>query len=343
MDRSAQLTMSFLLTLLACTAQGQEPASPPSGAFPGTDLATTMKALEEQLRSIAGDMHSYQFSQVELQRTSADANDCVLHVPLRNRVNTGIYRPHNIVLNPHGEYYLEEVSAVESHDVADSRAEGNKPLYYVSENIQGRLDFGFGEFTFYFLSRAKAEEVAALIRKAADACRARPAFLQASAGPSLAETLKFIVDKINFEGRITWTSDYTNPPSTTTSYEQTASLPERGTCTILISKRFGSQIQGGSLLSLRRVAKVELLPAPDAQNRFEDKFQAEIQSHNPSFPVKRNPVTRTSPPIFVLRITTPAGGWRDLIFSDETLADRVAKAMVHAAELCGAGSKPEVF
>jgi hypothetical protein len=45
---------------------------------------------------------------------------------------------------------------------------------------------------------------------------------------------------------------------------------------------------------------------------------------------------------FVLNIIS-IGTEKQLYFSDETLANRVAKAMVHAAELCGAGSKTEPF
>jgi hypothetical protein len=32
-----------------------------------------------------------------------------------------------------------------------------------------------------------------------------------------------------------------------------------------------------------------------------------------------------------------------LSFRDEDAANRVAKALVHAVELCGGGSKPELF
>jgi hypothetical protein len=49
------------------------------------------------------------------------------------------------------------------------------------------------------------------------------------------------------------------------------------------------------------------------------------------------------PPTFVLEVSAPGGDSKELYFSDETLANRVAKAMVHAAELCGAGSNEEPF
>jgi hypothetical protein len=36
-------------------------------------------------------------------------------------------------------------------------------------------------------------------------------------------------------------------------------------------------------------------------------------------------------------------GANTLVFFDEQLANRVAKALVHAVELCGGGTKPEPF
>jgi hypothetical protein len=48
-------------------------------------------------------------------------------------------------------------------------------------------------------------------------------------------------------------------------------------------------------------------------------------------------------PTFVLEITSPGVVSKQLYFSEEKLANRAAKAIVHAAELCGAGSSKEPF
>jgi hypothetical protein len=46
---------------------------------------------------------------------------------------------------------------------------------------------------------------------------------------------------------------------------------------------------------------------------------------------------------FVLKITSSGVESKQLYFSDEELANRVAKAIVHAAELCGVGADQEPF
>jgi hypothetical protein len=53
--------------------------------------------------------------------------------------------------------------------------------------------------------------------------------------------------------------------------------------------------------------------------------------------------TKSDPPIFALQARLPQNAVDSFLFYDEDLANRVAKAMVHAVELCGGGSKPEPF
>lgn len=52
---------------------------------------------------------------------------------------------------------------------------------------------------------------------------------------------------------------------------------------------------------------------------------------------------RIDPPVFVLKVRRTNKRVNDFDFFDEQLTNRVAKAMVHAVELCGGGSKPEPF
>ena len=48
---------------------------------------------------------------------------------------------------------------------------------------------------------------------------------------------------------------------------------------------------------------------------------------------------RVEPPIFVLKVAMLRGVRHDFYFTDEEMADRVAKAMAQAVELCGGGGK----
>jgi hypothetical protein len=54
-------------------------------------------------------------------------------------------------------------------------------------------------------------------------------------------------------------------------------------------------------------------------------------------------VDRTDPPVFVLQVLRKDGPANDFDFIDKDLANRVAKALMHAMVLCGGGSKPEPF
>ena len=49
--------------------------------------------------------------------------------------------------------------------------------------------------------------------------------------------------------------------------------------------------------------------------------------------------TQTNPELFVLRVIRQDGTYNVLNFEDEDTANRVAKAIMHAAELCGGGEK----
>jgi hypothetical protein len=54
--------------------------------------------------------------------------------------------------------------------------------------------------------------------------------------------------------------------------------------------------------------------------------------------------TNVSPPVTLVNVRHLHGGVsNELIFADASVADRVAKAITHAVELCGGSAKPEPF
>jgi hypothetical protein len=87
-----------------------------------------------------------------------------------------------------------------------------------------------------------------------------------------------------------------------------------------------------SVFSLRDVQDIVIMPYEQDQKEWDPKnnYPNEI-------------ITSTSPPITALVVRHPHGEENTFRFTDANLADRVAKAMVHAVELCGGGSKPEPF
>jgi hypothetical protein len=337
MKRSVFPGVVALTVLAAGAAQAQQTVTQTPPTVTNPDFATAMKTLEQRLRS-AGSIHtvvtvtnqqtgkvdgSAKVFQEDLQGTTAEAATCVLHAPL----------PVGLIFHPHGDYYLEEISDVQVHALA------GEPRMYEVASV-------FPLFRFAFATQETAQEVADLLHQVAQQCCARPPTTAqgTGGGPNLAETLKFVTDKIGYEGTLNWVVSSTNPSqSFSYSYGQSASVPSSGTCALNLAKQIRSDGQkpnlsiGGYPLSLRRVAQIEVLPFVEAQARRNDKDGSSYTAF------RRDIKNQISVPIFVARITTPAGGWRDLIFQDEALANRVAKAMVHAAELCGAGANSEPF
>jgi hypothetical protein len=80
--------------------------------------------------------------------------------------------------------------------------------------------------------------------------------------------------------------------------------------------------------SLRTVQKIVVEP----WERMQDEIDA--KAGHPEFIA-----TSTNPPITLLQVTSSNKYPSAFIFSDNTLAERVAKAITHAVELCGGGDK----
>jgi hypothetical protein len=80
--------------------------------------------------------------------------------------------------------------------------------------------------------------------------------------------------------------------------------------------------------SLREVRQVVVLPYAQANNEWNAK------NGHPN-----NITTSTNPPATELSVRRPHGEENCFYFTDEALANRLAKAFTHAAELCGGGNK----
>jgi len=336
-----------LTMLTSGTAWNQQIVSPPQEAvaFPqvtpaGPDLAATMKALEAKLRGRdridwTQNVSSWQrrtFWEVPTS-VSADPKTCSLRIISQTSEGLSDFT-----------FYLEQISEV--NDVLTSEdfihryrhnhitAPGYPTDY--QENVQPRLySVGFHSWTPFdikFSTKDAAEQASALLRESVKQCSSAPITPRPSDGPGLAETLSFIADKLKSQGQVASKSTasplhggegvpLTNNFELSIDYFQVSSNPT--TCTLSI---------GGDILSSRRISKIEVLKSKDHFARLLAR----------DYPNATFQISETHP-FFVLDIKIPGGDSRYLFFSDETLANRVAKAMVHAAELCGAGSNREPF
>jgi hypothetical protein len=181
-----------------------------------------------------------------------------------------------------------------------------------------------------FAERAVATKVAQLLLAGARICQARPLSFNAAAGnPSLKETLQFIVQKLNDEAAAQWVGQW-GAGSSPGSYRVSDASPDPVTCQLRYLEMGGYRYAGVSqrkVLSFRRVQKIEVLPLQDVvQQAIDEDWQTIFSSR---------PVVSVTPNVLVLRVMYPGGQvGGEIYFSDGEIADRVAKAMNHAAELC---------
>jgi len=181
---------------------------------------------------------------------------------------------------------------------------------------------------------------------------AAPAAASAASGlgPTLADTMKFIQDKLNDNNKTSWIGNYQqngdNWPDTVTR-EFSSVVADTGQCRIsyhIFTKHReiyrwmatcdGKNNKGEEFsFSLRSVQEIMVKPW--------EQYETECMAKNGH---PGTTVTSSAPATTALVVRQPHGVENVFTFDDATLADRIAKAMVHSVELCGGGQKsPEPF
>jgi hypothetical protein len=170
---------------------------------------------------------------------------------------------------------------------------------------------------------------------------AAPVAASAASAPTLAETMKFIQDKLNDMGKMSYIefNQYANGSTSTDSLtnETNNVVADAGQCRISYY-RYATQNgnvshKDNSTFSLRDVQEIVVKP----EEQLETEWNAQKGSPD-------NIITSTSPPVTALIARGSSGTDYVFHFYDSNLADRIAKAMLHAVELCGGGQKsPEPF
>jgi hypothetical protein len=181
-------------------------------------------------------------------------------------------------------------------------------------------------------------------------------------GPSLQVTMKFIQDKMNQEGSVTFIQSShdtitgeSGGPWKHSSESTVAEIDPAGGLSLKTVHVWPVAVNSDIFtwqLSFKDVQKLEVLTQADYANRSSAK------AGKPEW------VTQIDPSVYVLVISMASGrtvsvhakmirgdqtpteekdaNWTEsslLLFRDEETANRIAKAMVHAVELCGGGSK----
>jgi TonB family protein len=155
-------------------------------------------------------------------------------------------------------------------------------------------------------------------------------------GPSLAATMQFIQTKLNEQGKAAFveyrqsTSD-SSTATVTIVNEINNVVADAGQCRISYHRK---ATQNGEIyknednaFSLREVQDIVVRPFEQHETEYFVNTGANII------------VTSTSPPVTVLTVRRPRGAFNFFDLTDAALADRLAKALTHAVELCGGGNK----
>jgi hypothetical protein len=160
--------------------------------------------------------------------------------------------------------------------------------------------------------------------------------------PSLEVTMKFIQDKMNEQGKINYAL-YTHDsakredwPVYQIGIEVSNVVADPATCRITWHKvtTNGGEVRMSRdlLLDLRNVLSFEV-----RTSIYEAKMEDTANGH-PELD------KRQEPPYFAVTARLKDKTETPLFFSSEEMANRIAKAMVHAVELCGGGqNNPEPF
>ncbi len=160
-----------------------------------------------------------------------------------------------------------------------------------------------------------------------------------TSGPSLDATLQFIADKVNAVGEIIYIASEQNSVDGSTEYLK-VSVDYRPVtfdttlCRVNYHKKLvvdGTvSLDGNNFLLLKNVVKIQVANA----NQEESQILA-----NAGLPEITATVAPSLTSVIVQLNGTYDSGIQGFKFRDSDDADRVAKAFLHAVELCGGGNK----
>lgn len=160
----------------------------------------------------------------------------------------------------------------------------------------------------------------------------------ADSGPSLEATMRFIEDKLNDQGKVSYTLSFETAGEVQESgrIEQEISdvKANPATCELAWKTKYSwnGELKANNPrgFSFRTIEKLRVITEDDHWRELEEKTGAKVKHF-------------TNPPVFLIIAFPASGGGHFFYFREDEIANRVAKAMVHAVELCGGGSKPEPF
>ena len=237
--------------------------------------------------------------------------------------------------------------------------------------ITGKFDTSTSALITLKQAGATEAELKAVMAQGATPTDSQPATAPPTSGPSLAESLQFIQNKVNEQGSIA----YSESASYASNDENVANfIYSQESRVVAVDPAGGLSLQED--LSLTLTGTMTSKGTSTWQVNFKDMDKLDVMnSADYKHSHAQGYVYQDSPPYYELVVHLAAGktvrqhsrttvcmrgiiipkqsckdsasdmnpGEFTLHFRDEETADRVAKAMIHAIELCGGGSKPELF
>ncbi len=161
---------------------------------------------------------------------------------------------------------------------------------------------------------------------------AEPALNPANSGPSLAVTMQLLQEKLNEQGKMSWTTNYHDSADNTNwiykfVFEAGKVVADAPTCTITYHYtivRDGKQISDSdATFNLRDVQDLTLITGDERQNKND------VAAGHTTWSAK------VDPPVFDLIVKGKEKAEFYFFFYDGDVANRVTKALGHAVELCG--------
>jgi len=247
-----------------------------------------------------------------------------------------------------------------------------RTILHVISGVAGTFDTSTDALAVLKQAGASEAELSAIVAQGGTPASPPAAGAQTNSVPSLAETMQFIQDKVNQQGKIVYiesasffTGENTQPQQISVESRVIAVDPAGG---LSLQDDFDLPLNKDPLLrvdgvfkrktwqlNFKDVEKLEVLNYVDLQNRYHpgvsyqcDPLYYELVIHLAAGKtVKRHTLlpSRDKHNHNLIHNYETDENIREfaLHFRDEETAGRVAKAIIHAVELCGGGSKPEPF
>ncbi len=162
----------------------------------------------------------------------------------------------------------------------------------------------------------------------------------ATSGPAIDATMSFIQEKLSYLGKVNYVTFWQNSDfgskgafSFTHEFSNVAADPNK--CKVTYHYKTTKELEtseSDQVISLHDVSSIAVKPVEQWMTEYN-------ASHHQS----NIHVTTSHPPVFVVLVQTPHLEPNTFYFTDATLADKLAKAMQHAVQLCGGGSKDDPF